>query len=65
MKAMYYDAFEKTPEIRTFADPTPTENGVVVKVEATGLCRSDGMAGWGTTPTFACRTCRATSSPAS
>ncbi|HEV7319531.1 MAG TPA: zinc-dependent alcohol dehydrogenase family protein [Ensifer sp.] len=45
MKAMYYDAFEKTPEIRTLPDPTPTENGVVVKVEATGLCRSDWH-GW-------------------
>jgi alcohol dehydrogenase len=45
MKAMYYDAFEKTPEIRTLADPTPSENGVVIKVEATGLCRSDWH-GW-------------------
>ncbi|MBZ7920835.1 zinc-dependent alcohol dehydrogenase family protein [Ensifer adhaerens] len=45
MKAMYYDAFEKTPEIRPLPDPTPTENGVVVKVEATGLCRSDWH-GW-------------------
>ncbi|WP_113132816.1 zinc-dependent alcohol dehydrogenase family protein [Rhizobiales bacterium] len=45
MKAMYYDAFEKTPEIRTLPDPTPTENGVVIKVEATGLCRSDWH-GW-------------------
>ncbi|MFK0275142.1 zinc-dependent alcohol dehydrogenase family protein [Ensifer sp. NPDC090286] len=45
MKAMYYDAFEKMPEIRTLPDPTPTENGVVIKVEATGLCRSDWH-GW-------------------
>ena len=45
MKAMYYDAFEKTPEIRTLPDPTPTENGVVIKVEATGLCRCDWH-GW-------------------
>lgn len=45
MKAMYYDAFEKMPEIRTLPDPTPTENGVVVNVEATGLCRSDWH-GW-------------------
>lgn len=45
MKAMYYDAFEKTPDIRTLPDPTPTENGVVIKVEATGVCRSDWH-GW-------------------
>jgi alcohol dehydrogenase len=45
MKAMYYDAFEKTPEIRMLPDPTTTENGVVIKVEATGLCRSDWH-GW-------------------
>ncbi|ASY62058.1 Alcohol dehydrogenase [Sinorhizobium sojae CCBAU 05684] len=42
---MYYDAFEKTPEIRVLPDPSPTENGVVIKVEATGLCRSDWH-GW-------------------
>ncbi|WP_018011891.1 zinc-dependent alcohol dehydrogenase family protein [Sinorhizobium medicae] len=45
MKAMYYDAFEKMPEIRILPDPVPTENGVVIKVEATGLCRSDWH-GW-------------------
>ncbi|MDK1488890.1 zinc-dependent alcohol dehydrogenase family protein [Sinorhizobium sp. 7-81] len=45
MKAMYYDAFEKMPEIRALPDPKPTENGVVINVEATGLCRSDWH-GW-------------------
>jgi len=45
MRAMYYDAFGATPEIRTLPDPTPGEDGVVIKVEATGLCRSDWH-GW-------------------
>ena len=45
MKAMYYEAFGATPEIRTLPDPTPTPGGVVIKVEATGLCRSDWH-GW-------------------
>ena len=45
MKAMYYDAFGKTPEIRTVADPSPSEDGVVIAVGATGLCRSDWH-GW-------------------
>lgn len=45
MKAMYYEAFGVTPEIRIVPDPEPTENGVVIKVEATGLCRSDWH-GW-------------------
>lgn len=45
MRAMYYEAFEAMPEIRVLPDPTPTENGVVVKVEASGLCRSDWH-GW-------------------
>ena len=45
MRAMYYEAFEATPDIRTLPDPTPTESGVVIKVEATGLCRSDWH-GW-------------------
>jgi len=45
MKAMYYEAFEATPEIRTVPDPTPGEDGVVIAVGATGLCRSDWH-GW-------------------
>lgn len=45
MKAMYYEAFGQTPEIRILPDPEPTEDGVVIKVEATGLCRSDWH-GW-------------------
>ena len=45
MKAMYYDAFGKEPEIRTLPDPTPGEDGVVIAVAATGLCRSDWH-GW-------------------
>ncbi len=45
MKAMFYDAFEKAPEITNLPDPEPTFGGVVVKVGATGLCRSDWH-GW-------------------
>lgn len=45
MKAMYYEAFGQTPEIRILPDPEPTDDGVVIKVEATGLCRSDWH-GW-------------------
>lgn len=45
MKAMYYEAFGAMPEIRTVPDPTPTRGGVVIKVEASGLCRSDWH-GW-------------------
>src|SRR6476660_5912323 len=45
MKAMYYERFGETPEIRMVADPTPGNDGVVIKVEASGLCRSDWH-GW-------------------
>lgn len=45
MKAVVFDAFGETPSIRTVPDPTPAPDGVVVKVEATGLCRSDWH-GW-------------------
>lgn len=45
MRAMYYEAFGATPEIRTLPDPTPTPGGVVIEVKATGLCRSDWH-GW-------------------
>ncbi|WP_445384059.1 zinc-dependent alcohol dehydrogenase family protein [Robiginitalea sp. IMCC44478] len=45
MKALLYDAFQKTPEIRQVADPEPNPHGVVIRVKATGLCRSDWH-GW-------------------
>ncbi|MBU0582446.1 MAG: zinc-dependent alcohol dehydrogenase family protein [Alphaproteobacteria bacterium] len=45
MKAVVFEAFGEPPTIQNVADPTPTRDGVVVKVEATGLCRSDWH-GW-------------------
>jgi alcohol dehydrogenase len=45
MRAVYYEEFLKPPRIEKVADPTPSPTGVVVKVEATGLCRSDWH-GW-------------------
>jgi alcohol dehydrogenase len=45
MRAMIFDAFGAEPEIRRVPDPTPSETGVVIKVEASGLCRSDWH-GW-------------------
>jgi len=45
MKAVIFDRFFEPPEVRQVPDPTPHPGGVVVKVEATGLCRSDWH-GW-------------------
>lgn len=45
MNALVYDAFEAPPELRTVPDPEPSDDGVVVEVRATGLCRSDWH-GW-------------------
>src|SRR5262245_63216297 len=45
MKAVYYEAFGQVPVIAQVKDPTPSANGAVIKVEATGLCRSDWH-GW-------------------
>lgn len=45
MKAVYYERFGELPRLATLPDPSPSEGGVVVKVEATGLCRSDWH-GW-------------------
>ncbi len=45
MKAVIYEAFNKEPNIRNVPDPSPGDNGVVIKVMATGLCRSDWH-GW-------------------
>ena len=45
MRAVIYDEFEKLPTIEDVPDPTPDEDGVVLRVKATGLCRSDWH-GW-------------------
>ncbi|CAM5770083.1 alcohol dehydrogenase [Labrys miyagiensis] len=45
MKAVVFEQFGQAPTIQTVSDPTPSEEGVVVKVEATGVCRSDWH-GW-------------------
>jgi alcohol dehydrogenase len=45
MRAAIYEQFRQPPQVRQVADPAPTEDGVVVAVKATGLCRSDWH-GW-------------------
>lgn len=45
MKAVVYEHFSSTPKIMLVEDPTPTPEGVVIKVMATGVCRSDWH-GW-------------------
>ena len=45
MRAVIYDRFGALPELRELPDPAPPDGGVVVAVEATGLCRSDWH-GW-------------------
>jgi alcohol dehydrogenase len=45
VRAVVYDRFGETPELRTVPDPAPPPGGVVVEVRATGLCRSDWH-GW-------------------
>ncbi len=45
MRAIIYHSFQGTPGIETVPDPTPLAHGVVLKVKATGLCRSDWH-GW-------------------
>jgi len=45
MKAIRYDTFGGPLHLVDVPDPTPTPDGVVVKVGASGLCRSDWH-GW-------------------
>ena len=45
MKAAVYDQFRQPITIRRVSDPVPADYGVVIKVEATGLCLSDWH-GW-------------------
>ena len=45
MRAAIYSEFASPLTIETVADPTPSDHGVVIRVAATGLCRSDWH-GW-------------------
>jgi alcohol dehydrogenase len=45
MRAVVYRAFAEPPAVETVPDPAPPDDGVVVAVRATGVCRSDWH-GW-------------------
>jgi alcohol dehydrogenase len=45
MKAIVYEAFGGPLRLQTVPDPAPPEQGAVIRVVATGLCRSDWH-GW-------------------
>lgn len=45
MKAVLFEQYGDMPTIQKVADPTPENHGVVLKVMATGVCRSDWH-GW-------------------
>ena len=45
MKAAYFDEFGEPLTIESLPDPSPSNDGVVIKVKANGICRSDWH-GW-------------------
>lgn len=45
MKAVLYETFSTRPKLANIADPVPEPHGVVLRVMATGVCRSDWH-GW-------------------
>ena len=45
MRALVYEAFQGRPMIQAVPDPSPSRDGVVIRVGASGLCRSDWH-GW-------------------
>lgn len=45
MKALLVESFQEKPSISQVSDPKIPDNGVVIEVKATGLCRSDWH-GW-------------------
>jgi len=47
MKAAVFEKFGQPIHVQNVPDPTPTDDGVVIKVMATGLCRSDWHAWMG------------------
>ncbi|MFF6780047.1 alcohol dehydrogenase catalytic domain-containing protein [Streptomyces sp. NPDC012510] len=50
MRAVVFDRFGAPARVTTVADPTPSPSGVIVRVESTGLCRSDWHAWKGHDP---------------
>ena len=56
MRAVYYQAFEGPVTVENVPDPTPTPDGVVIRVRAMASVGAIGTAGWGTTPTSGCLT---------
>jgi alcohol dehydrogenase len=50
MRAAIYETFAAPLQIRELPDPTPPDDGVVIRIEATGLCRSDWHAWVGHDP---------------
>jgi len=47
MRAVVYDAFGELPEVRDIAPPVFPPHGALIRVEATGVCRSDWHAWMG------------------
>ncbi|MDA3957668.1 zinc-dependent alcohol dehydrogenase family protein [Oceanispirochaeta sp.] len=45
MKAACYEQFQQPLTLQNLPEPSPADHGVVIKVEASGLCRSDWH-GW-------------------
>lgn len=45
MRAAIYESFMQPIQIKTLPDPTPDKDGVVIRVKANGICRSDWH-GW-------------------
>ena len=45
MRAAIYDQFRGPLAVRNVSDPAPPDDGVVISVKATGVCRSDWH-GW-------------------
>jgi len=45
MKAAIYDTFEGPIKVEDLPDPVPADDGVVIRVKANGICRSDWH-GW-------------------
>ncbi|PPK63626.1 zinc-dependent alcohol dehydrogenase family protein [Actinokineospora auranticolor] len=45
MRAVVFEQFGQDPKVETVPDPAPSTGGVVIRVAATGLCRSDWH-GW-------------------
>ena len=65
MRAAVYETFQGPLSVQNLPDPEPAAHGVVLSVQASGVCRSDWHGWMGHTAIFHCHMSPVTNLPGS